>query len=1152
MVELGLGSTSGLRDPEVTLEAPEDMGAAPLPATIGRYRILRLIGEGGMGAVYEAEQEHPRRTVALKIIKPGMATPESIRRFEQESHALGRLQHPGIAQIYEAGTANTGFGPQPYFAMELIHGRTPRDYVWEHSLSVRERLELVAKIADAVHHAHQRGLIHRDLKPTNILVDETGQPKVLDFGVVRVTDSETQATIQTDMGQLVGTIAYMSPEQVLGDPPDIDIRTDVFALGIILYELLAGRRPYNTARKLHEAIRAIQEEEPVQLSVVDRRYRGDIETIAVKALEKDRARRYTSAAELAADIRRYLRDEPIVARPPSPSYQLRKFARRHRAVVIGITAVFAVLIAGIVVSTWQANRARRAERVALLERDRALQAESKTSLERDRATEAEETARRQRDLARVALQHAVSAEEQVRLDRDTLLWQSLARQSVRDSDSGVDGDRAALLARQAMLFHIRTANQPQFLVEAALQKATRGDTWNHVVFRGTAPVTCVAISPSGMRLAAGDGDSFVRLWDLRYPSAKPLLFRNRRWATSVAFSRDESSLAAADQDGTVLVWDLRNPTVPPIPLQGRWRWPTARSVLSIAFSHDGASLATGGEDETVRVWDLRRPDSQPVLLQGHEAAVRSVAFLPDGTRLASASADGTVRVWNLLNPDVSPTVLLNHETAVTLSRVIGVAFSPDGARLASVSANSTIRVWDMSNLSASPTLFRLPASLEAIAFSPDGTRLASGSVDKTARIWDLHNPEAQPMLLEGHQGRVSFVSFSSDGTILASGSTDNSVRVWDLGNHDLPILLSPATFVPPPSSTPRLPSFPLAFSPDGTRLGSGGNDPNVRVWDLRNPTVPPTLFRGQKGAVLSVAFSPDGTRLASGGADTDVRVWDLRNPTVPPALFRGHEGAVLSVAFSRDGARLASASSDSTVRLWDPRNPSASTVLLKSQDPFTSAVFSPDLARLASIEQISTVRVWDLRRTTPAPDPLFDGRFWRTQRPPFNPIAGGWVTSLAISSDGARLASGGQEPSVRLWNLRNPLEAPLSPYQWRGQGRSSALVFSPDSVRLAFSVDDSVQLWDLRNPGEPPIVLPGQGLSSSDSLAFSPNGTLLASLERRTGRIVLWRLWSEAADYLCTRVWRNLSMDEWRLYVGENIPYERTCPSLPPGTGFAK
>ena len=337
-------------------------GARRYPEKIGRYTILRLLGEGGMGSVYLAEQENPHRIVALKVIRPGFVSADLLRRFEQEGHALGRLQHAGIAQIYEAGMADSGFGPQPYFAMEFIAGQTLIEYVEQRHLDVRARMELMAKVCDAVSHAHQRGVIHRDLKPGNILVDEEGQPKILDFGVARVTDSDVETTRQTDVGQLVGTLQYMSPEQVQPDPTELDIRSDVYALGVILYQLLAGKVPHDMGgMALPEIVRTIRDVDPARLSSISRIYRGDIETIVAKALEKDKMRRYASAAELAADIRRYLADQPIVARPPTTSYQLLKFARRHRTLVAGTMAVFLVLIAGVVVSTWQLVRARRAE-----------------------------------------------------------------------------------------------------------------------------------------------------------------------------------------------------------------------------------------------------------------------------------------------------------------------------------------------------------------------------------------------------------------------------------------------------------------------------------------------------------------------------------------------------------------------------------------------------------------------------------------------------------------------------------------------------------------------------------------------------------------------------------------------------------------------
>jgi eukaryotic-like serine/threonine-protein kinase len=360
-------------DVERTLTIDGSASSSAPPATdrkftkIGNYRIVRLLGEGGMGAVYEAEQDQPRRKVAIKVLKTAFASPELVRRFEREFQTLGRLHHPGIAEIYEAGTADAGFGTQPFFAMEIVYGLPLVAYANSEKLNTRQRLALMIKICEAVEHAHQRGIIHRDLKPANILVNDLGQPKILDFGLARVTDGDMQMTRQTDMGQLVGTLAYMSPEQVMADPHALDTRSDVYALGVILYQLLAGKLPYDVSRHMTEIVKTIQQVDPAKLSSVNRAYRGDIETIVAKALEKDKSRRYGSAAELAADIRRYLDDLPIAAQPPSTTYQLQKFTRRNKALVVGAAVVLVTLVVGVVISTWQAVRARRAERRAQAE-----------------------------------------------------------------------------------------------------------------------------------------------------------------------------------------------------------------------------------------------------------------------------------------------------------------------------------------------------------------------------------------------------------------------------------------------------------------------------------------------------------------------------------------------------------------------------------------------------------------------------------------------------------------------------------------------------------------------------------------------------------------------------------------------------------------
>jgi len=331
----------------------------PVPPQIGRFRILEPLGRGGMGIVYRAEQDQPKRQVALKMMHAGLATDELRRRFEFETSVLARLQHPCIAQIYEVGTWDPGSGPRPFFAMELVDGVALDTFLAQARASTEARLRLFIAICDAVQHAHQKGVIHRDLKPANILVTASGAPKILDFGVARATDADLQVTLYTTPGQLVGTLAYMSPEQVSAATERLDTRSDVYALGVMLYEMLAGQLPYEFGTgKIASAIRVIEECEPKPFTTVSRALRGDLETIVRKSLRKRPENRYQSASDLAADIHRFLEHQPIIARPATALYQLSRFARRHRGLVAGLAVASLVLIVGAVGVAWQASLAR--------------------------------------------------------------------------------------------------------------------------------------------------------------------------------------------------------------------------------------------------------------------------------------------------------------------------------------------------------------------------------------------------------------------------------------------------------------------------------------------------------------------------------------------------------------------------------------------------------------------------------------------------------------------------------------------------------------------------------------------------------------------------------------------------------------------------
>ncbi len=525
--------------PSPPIPSTETLRDAPTraPKRIGHYHIKRVLASGGMGTVYEATQEKPRRTVALKLMKHGIASRSALRRFEYESQILARLRHPGIAQVYEAGTHRDDSGTVPFFAMEYIVGAKPiTRYAKEKKLGTRERMILFAQVCDAVHHGHQKGIIHRDLKPSNILVDASGQVKIIDFGVARSTDSDLAVTtLQTDIGQLIGTLQYMSPEQCEADPHNIDTRSDVYALGVVFYELLCGKLPYDVTRvALYTATRIIREEQPAKLSTLNKTLRGDVETIVLKALEKDRERRYQSATDFAQDIRRYLSNEAIIARPPSVIYQFRVLMRRNKPVFASIAVVFVVLVCATIVSTTQYFKAERARLEAVAARDVARQ-------QRDRAITAE---RRAEEEAQRALTEAAKSEQIATFMKDMLKGVGPSKALGRDTTM-----LREILDQTAQRVGAKLANQPE--VEASIRN-TIGQTYVDLGIFGAADEHLRAAEAIATR-ELGDEDpqtlriraAFARLLQYQgeFPAAEALVRRTLEIQRRVLGHRHPDTLA---------------------------------------------------------------------------------------------------------------------------------------------------------------------------------------------------------------------------------------------------------------------------------------------------------------------------------------------------------------------------------------------------------------------------------------------------------------------------------------------------------------------------------------------------------------------------------------------------------------------------------
>jgi WD40 repeat protein/serine/threonine protein kinase len=1037
-----------------------------VPPILANFRLIKEIGRGGMGIVWLAEQDQPvKRRVALKLIKSELNSRDVIARFDAEKQALAMMDHPNIARVLDAGTTDDR---RPYFVMELVDGISITQYCDDNKLSVDERLKLFVSVCKAVQHAHQKGIIHRDLKPSNVLVtiiDGEAVPKVIDFGLAKAVEQNmllTDMTMQTEFGNVVGTVQYMSPEQAELNGPnaaDIDTRTDVYSLGVMLYELLTGSTPLDKdtlgKNALLQILELIREKDPprpsnrlssssneVNSAVSDLRrlhparlqqlLRGELDWVVMKALEKDRSRRYQTANDLGQDLSNYLMGETVTARPPSTWYQVQKFAGRNRGLVAALLAIGAALVAGVVGTTYGLIEANEKTELAEEEKDKARRNEK-------RAFEAE-------SLAGAESQRARDSEAAAKFQLANARWDARRVGDARD-----------------LLSEIPAQYRDNFEWHFCNRQFEGSD---FTCYGHSRQVRCVAFSPDGTRVATGSDDTTIKLWDAVTGQEIGTLSPNQGQVNVVVFSSDGTRIASVGSDKTIKIHDVHSGKISAT-LEGH-----ENHITAVAFTPDGQQLVSVGFDATVKRWDSDKwqevstfrigesvedaalsPDGKRLVscvnsgihlwdaTTGQELARRdnavawaqSVAFSPDGMKIAAAGY-GVVTLWNV---ELTQKLWTGDGKA---GWVHDLSFSPDGAYLASTGEiDILLRIWDVGTGLQITPLVGHGSSVGGVAFSPDGTRLASVSADKTLRLWDARTGE-KTTSIRAHSTKVHSLAFSNDGARLASVSNHGTLKLWNVETCQETVVLNGVDPRPQESRC-------VAFSPNDKYVAFGGADQSVRLIDGETGAEVKS-FHGHESWICGIAFSPDNKRIVSGGNDETVRIWDIDSGE-ERATLQGHSGRVNSVSFSPDGTYVLSASQDGTIRLWDSNSGHEIRSLDLSGRHIFDVAFSPDGRQIASADSDWSIRLYDVR----------SGSLIKELK---GHSAG--VIGVVFSPNGDRIASTAYDSALKLWDTQSGRELVSITASSQGEANVAgssvhnfaSVAFSPSGRRIAAGMDNGI------------------------------------------------------------------------------------------------